>query len=255
MTIKLSPPIVIALAGVIGYVPVASLSRDRGGAPAQRVVACTRPPARTSGWIPPAFPEGYVVERLPATLEFREIVAGLALDKLNGDWEKALALASHLIERAGDFGPIRADPLITYRAIRDGYGYCADFVKAFLALVHAAGLTARQWAFIASMDSADTATHWSRSLTGGAESGCSSTYSTIFTPVDSESGEPLSALRILEKRFVARGEKTRTCDPTAPVGPVSSTWRRRSTTIVAAPISGTCGAGMPPSAISPHIRL
>ena len=98
-------------------------------------------------WAPPQFPADFRTEVLPATPEFRAVVASLELDQRGGDWEKALAIASHLIERAGDLGPIRADPLTTYRAIRGGYGYCADFVKAFLALAHAAGVTARQWGF------------------------------------------------------------------------------------------------------------
>ena len=79
--------------------------------------------------------------------EFRDIVASLAFDSIPGDWDKALAIAGHLTERAEDKGPVRADPLTTYRAIRNGYGYCADFVKVFLVLANAAGLVARQWAF------------------------------------------------------------------------------------------------------------
>jgi hypothetical protein len=31
--------------------------------------------------------------------------------------------------------------------VQHGRGYCADFVRAFLALAHAAGVPARQWAF------------------------------------------------------------------------------------------------------------
>ena len=34
---------------------------------------------------------------------------------------------------------MRADPLTTYRAIRDGHGYCADFVKVFLVLATRCG--------------------------------------------------------------------------------------------------------------------
>jgi hypothetical protein len=35
----------------------------------------------------------------------------------------------------------------SYLAIREGYGYCADFVKVYIALAHAANLPVRQWAF------------------------------------------------------------------------------------------------------------
>ena len=98
-------------------------------------------------WVPPHFPPGFDVERRPPSAEFRAIVSSLGIDAIPGDWRKALALAGHLTERAEDRGPVRADPLSTYRAIRNGYGYCADFVKVFLVLAHAAGLIVRQWAF------------------------------------------------------------------------------------------------------------
>lgn len=98
-------------------------------------------------WTPPNFPPGFAVERREPSPEFRAIISSLGIDAIPGDWNKALALAGHLTERAEDKGPVRADPLTTYRAIRNGYGYCADFVKVFLVLAHAAGLIVRQWAF------------------------------------------------------------------------------------------------------------
>ncbi len=98
-------------------------------------------------WTPPNFPPGFAVERRAPGEDIRKIVASVGVDSIPGDWDKALALAGHLTERAKDKGPVRADPLTTYHAIRDGYGYCADFVKVFLVLANAAGLVARQWAF------------------------------------------------------------------------------------------------------------
>jgi hypothetical protein len=98
-------------------------------------------------WKPPDFPAGFAVERGPPDPQFRSVVDSLGIDSLRGDWSKALALAGHLTERAQDKGPVQSDPLTTYRAIRDGHGYCADFVKVFLVLASAAGLVTRQWAF------------------------------------------------------------------------------------------------------------
>ena len=98
-------------------------------------------------WTPPYFPPGFAVERRVPSADFRDIVASLALDSVPGDWNRALAIAGHLTERAEDKGPVRADPLTTYHAIRNGHGYCADFVKVFLVLAHTAGLVSRQWAF------------------------------------------------------------------------------------------------------------
>jgi Transglutaminase-like superfamily len=136
----------IALFGVVGYVlwrayPPTEAVRLRN---ALSLATGSNP---DFDWTPPHFPADFRAERLPPPAEFRDIVASLRLGDRSGDWDKALALASHLVERAGDLGPVRADPLTTYRAIRDGHGYCADFVKAFLALAHAAGLSVRQWGF------------------------------------------------------------------------------------------------------------
>jgi hypothetical protein len=98
-------------------------------------------------WTPPQFPEGFALERLPPSDEFVAIAERLKLSALPGDWEKALTLAGHLTENARDEEPLQGDLTTTYRDIRNGGGYCADFVKVFLALAHAAGLVARQWAF------------------------------------------------------------------------------------------------------------
>jgi hypothetical protein len=193
----------VAVAAVVGYV----LWRAYPGTEAVRLRnALLLAPGRCEDfdWIPPTFPVGFRAERLPPTREFREIVAGLDLGSLSGDWEKALALASHLIERAGDLGPVRADPLTTYRAIRDGYGYCADFVKAFLALAHAAGLTARQWAF--SFDGFGGHGHTLVEVFDRRRGKW--LFIDVFNnfhAVDSESSEPLSALEF-RKTLVAPGE-------------------------------------------------
>jgi hypothetical protein len=64
-----------------------------------------------------------------------------------GAWEKALLIAAHLSEHIQDKGGVRADLFTTYRRIREGHGYCADFARVFMALAHAAGIFARQWAF------------------------------------------------------------------------------------------------------------
>jgi hypothetical protein len=98
-------------------------------------------------WTPANVPAGFARESLPENAELSEIMRATGVHEIFGDWEKALALCGHLTERAQDRGPIGSDLMTTYRRIREGYGYCADFVKVFLALAHAAGLFARQWAF------------------------------------------------------------------------------------------------------------
>ncbi|MBX6392504.1 MAG: transglutaminase domain-containing protein [Burkholderiales bacterium] len=97
-------------------------------------------------WTPANVPGDFLVERRPPPALFARAVENLRIGHLS-DWDKARALAGHLTERAQDRGPIRSDLATTYRAIRAGYGHCADFVKVYVALAHAAGLFVRQWAF------------------------------------------------------------------------------------------------------------
>lgn len=97
-------------------------------------------------WTPETVPADFRRESLAASEDFVAIVAGLGLDGLD-DWAKAVRIAGHLVENSRDLGPLQDDLAASYRGIREGHGYCADFVKVFLALAHAAGLFARQWAF------------------------------------------------------------------------------------------------------------
>ncbi len=98
-------------------------------------------------WRPPHVPATFRLERLRPPEPFARVVADLGVDRLAGDWAKALAIAGHLAEPAQDKGPIQSDLRRTYLRIREGHGYCADFTKVFLALAHAAGILARQWSF------------------------------------------------------------------------------------------------------------
>lgn len=98
-------------------------------------------------WTPNSVPGDFRLEQRHASPEFVDAVNRLGIDRVAGDWQKALAIAGHLTERTRDTGPIRSDLSTTYRRIREGDGYCADFVKVFLALAHAAGVAVRQWAF------------------------------------------------------------------------------------------------------------
>ena len=98
-------------------------------------------------WTPDTVPADFRRERLPPTADYATVVQSLGIGAMALDWDKARTLAAHLVEHAADKGPIRSDLFTTYQRIRQGYGYCADFVKAYLGLAHAAGLFARQWAF------------------------------------------------------------------------------------------------------------
>ncbi len=98
-------------------------------------------------WPPERPPSGYLREtRTPDPL-FVSVVEEAGAKAVSDDWARALRLAAHLVRNAKDKGPIRADLHTTYRAIDDGFGYCADFVRVFIALAHAAHLGVRQWGF------------------------------------------------------------------------------------------------------------
>jgi len=155
-------------------------------------------------WRPPHFPPGYAVEWRRPCAEFIDIVASLGLDAMPGDWEKALVLAGHLSERTEYRGPIRADPLSTYRAIRAGHGYCADFVKVYLVLAHTAGLVARQWSF--SFDRFGGHGHTIVEIFD-RERRCWLLLDVFnnFHVIDAASGEPLGALEYRDALLGRRG--------------------------------------------------
>ena len=98
-------------------------------------------------WTPDTVPADFQKERLPASADYAAIVQSLGVSEMELDWDKARTLAAHLVMHAADKGPIQSNLSTTYRRMQQGYGYCADFVKVYLALAHAAGLFARQWAF------------------------------------------------------------------------------------------------------------
>lgn len=157
-------------------------------------------------WTPASVPADFRSEKQPPSAEFVAVVAALDLGSLD-DWHKALRLAGHLTENAQDKGPLQDELLASYRGIRAGYGYCADFVKVFLALAHTAGLYARQWAF--SFDGF-----------GGHGHTFVEIYDRVrgkwlfldphnnFHVVDAISGEPLSALEFRD-RLLGRSDLPR----------------------------------------------
>lgn len=101
-------------------------------------------------WTPAAVPADFALEQREADPRFQRRVAELGLDRLQGSWARALAIARHLLEnrreRVGQ--PIQSDLEHTYQRIRaSGEGYCGDYADVFSALALAAGLPVRSWAF------------------------------------------------------------------------------------------------------------
>lgn len=136
----------MAIFGVLAY--VARLAWPPSEAVRLRNALLFEPARRADfDWKPPDLPRGFRAEKRPPSRAFADVPSTLGIEKIAGEWEKALVIAAHLAERAEDKGPIQGNLATTYRAIQDGHGYCADFSRVFLALSHAAGLTARQWSF------------------------------------------------------------------------------------------------------------
>ena len=98
-------------------------------------------------WTPDRVPPGFRVEHQPAPTVIAEAVTAAGIRDVTGDWPRALALVTLLLRNVRDDGPIQADLATTYRGIVAGSGYCADFVRVFLAAAREAGLFCRQWAF------------------------------------------------------------------------------------------------------------
>lgn len=101
-------------------------------------------------WTPADMPADFRREPGPFNPRFDARVAALGLGALPSDWDRALALARHLLEnRHGPVGrPIQSDLEQTYQRItRYGEGYCGDYADVFTALALAAGLDVRAWAF------------------------------------------------------------------------------------------------------------
>lgn len=103
-------------------------------------------------WTPADMPADFAAEKAAPTEQFVMRAQALHLERLPGDWERALAIGRHLLENrrnAATMGTaIQSDLEQTYAAIRgSGTGYCADFSDVFDAMALAAGLQVRTWAF------------------------------------------------------------------------------------------------------------
>lgn len=107
-------------------------------------------PVSAFNWTPDTQPADFLRDSAAPDPYFSEIVRRLKLDALATDWDRAVAIAAHLLTSSPRLtgGAIQADLRETHRRIVDrGEGYCADFVRVFQALAGAAGIPVRAWAF------------------------------------------------------------------------------------------------------------
>jgi teichuronic acid biosynthesis glycosyltransferase TuaC len=104
----------------------------------------------TTDWQPPAWPNDFRRDHRPTTAYFAEQAKLLGLAAIPGDWARSQAIGRQLLTSASALTgtPIRRGLEDTHRTIvREGRGYCGDFVRAFEALGQAGGLVVRPWAF------------------------------------------------------------------------------------------------------------
>jgi hypothetical protein len=154
-------------------------------------------PIANFNWEPAAAPAGFFQESVAPPVLFITVAARLREQAGSDDFAHARALASHLVEHAGDRGPIRSlDAEETYRAIiEDGRGYCADFVDTFIALALAADIPVRAWAF--SFDGFGGSGHVVAEIydRGRGQWQMLDVYNNVH-PVDQATGRVLSALEL-----------------------------------------------------------
>jgi hypothetical protein len=98
-------------------------------------------------WTPASPPAGYRVETQPPPEVIERALREARVLAIDDDWDRALALVTMLVSHRQRQGAIRADLATTWRGIIDGRGYCADYVRVYLAAARGARLFCRQWAF------------------------------------------------------------------------------------------------------------
>lgn len=98
-------------------------------------------------WTPATVPADFRVEQRQAPVTIDAAVQAALVRGTDDDWQRALALVGMLVAHARHEGGIQADLATTFRGIVAGSGYCADYVRVYLAAARSAGLFCRQWAF------------------------------------------------------------------------------------------------------------
>ncbi|WP_227817228.1 hypothetical protein [Nitrogeniibacter aestuarii] len=100
-------------------------------------------------WSPESVPPDFKVESGPVHPLFARVVADHALHTTGDDWAAALGVGRHLLpDDMRPNNPIKASLAESYVRIREhGEGYCGDVVEVFTALLNAAGVFSRPWAF------------------------------------------------------------------------------------------------------------
>ena len=100
-------------------------------------------------WRPDSPPPGFLAELSPPPDLFQAVADSLRMVRGSTgvfDMEAARLLVEWMHRTPGDEQPIRGNTQETYRLIVDeGWGYCADYIRASMAILHALGVPVRHW--------------------------------------------------------------------------------------------------------------
>ena len=136
----------VALAAAIAWLAVLTLPA-RQAVRVRNAFLLRRGRPEDFTWTPASVPADFRVERRAPPPVIADAVGAENAAVAGGDWSRALVLVGMLVRHAQHEGGIQADLESTYRGIVAGYGYCADYVRVFMAAASGAGLFCRQWAF------------------------------------------------------------------------------------------------------------
>lgn len=98
-------------------------------------------------WTPTRAPQDFRAERRTPPGVIAAAVEASGVLRAASDWQRARGLVEMLVRHARHEGGIRADLAATFTGIVAGYGYCADYVRVYMAAASGIGLFCRQWAF------------------------------------------------------------------------------------------------------------
>jgi hypothetical protein len=109
----------------------------------------TRPESGDFSWGPHDTPSSFLLESSVPSSYFARVADSLQSTAGRSPLPRLdlmKLLVEHLKQTSGEGGAIRGDLRSTHRAITEtGRGYCADYIRSFLALTHALGIPTRHW--------------------------------------------------------------------------------------------------------------
>lgn len=137
-----------AAAVVLAVARLVVLVLPRGGIVRARNAFLLKRGARDRfDWTPVSLPRDFRVTKGVTPPVVERALRGAGIDRIQRDRERALAIVGYLLRSAGTGGGIRADLATTFRGIQEGRGYCADFVRVYMAAAASVNLFCRRWAF------------------------------------------------------------------------------------------------------------